>query len=221
MWWILNIDNVKMLPICIIGGALSLIIYQCFPHEDVYLIFVLRSVSRNTVPREVFPNTLPREQEVYRNISEYDLWRSCHVISPLFPLNIKKYIPSVWWILTMSKSILQWWENGQYSNKRTWVHVKNLVFSNTRYPKYPMILKMNRVRIGYWKIFRVRVGYRVPVAPCLGPLRKPRTRGSYDRLSPETNLDGMQSRNRAGVKEEQMRKERTPITIFDSNDFDA
>ena len=44
---------------------------------------------------------------------------------------------------------------------------------------------------------------------------------SNDRLSPETNLDGMQSRNRAGVKEEQMRKERTPITIFDSNDFDA
>ena len=87
--------NVNMLPICIIGGALSLIIYQCFPHEDVCLIFVLGSVSRNTVPRGVFPNTLPREQEVYRNISEYDLWRSCHLISSLFPLNIKKYIPTV------------------------------------------------------------------------------------------------------------------------------
>ena len=42
-----------------------MIIYQCFPHEDVCLIFVLGSVSRNTVPRGVFPNTLPREQEVY------------------------------------------------------------------------------------------------------------------------------------------------------------
>ena len=82
-------------------------------------------------------------------------------------MNIKKYIPTVWWILTMSKSILQWSKNGQYSKKHTWGHVKNLVFSNTRYPKYPMILKMNRVRIGYWKIFRVRVGYRVPVAPWL------------------------------------------------------
>ena len=50
--------------------------------------------------------------------------------------------------------------------KQAWLHVKNLVFSNTRYPKYPMILKINRVRIGYWKIFRVRVGYRVPVGPC-------------------------------------------------------
>ena len=65
----------------------------------------------------------------------------------------------------MSKSILKRWENGQYSNQRTWVHVKNLVFSYTWYPKYPMILKINRVRIGYWKIFRVRVGYRVPVGP--------------------------------------------------------
>ena len=38
--------------------------YQCFPHEDVCLIFILGSVSRNTVPRGVFPNTLAREQEV-------------------------------------------------------------------------------------------------------------------------------------------------------------
>ena len=58
--------NVNILPICIIGGALSLIIYQCFPHKDVCLVFVLGSLSRNTVPRVVFPNTLPREQKVYR-----------------------------------------------------------------------------------------------------------------------------------------------------------
>ena len=60
--------NFNILPIYIFGGALSLIIYQCFPHEDVCLIFVLGSVSRNTVPRGVFPNTLPREQEVYGQI---------------------------------------------------------------------------------------------------------------------------------------------------------
>ena len=38
---------------------------QCFPYEDVCLIFALGSVSRNTVPWAIFPNTLPREQEVY------------------------------------------------------------------------------------------------------------------------------------------------------------
>ena len=69
-------------------------------------------------------------------------------------------------MLAISKSILKWWENGQYSNKRTYGFMsKTWFFSNTRYPKYPMILKINRVRIGYWKIFRVRVGYRVPVGP--------------------------------------------------------
>ena len=40
---------------------------------------------------------------------------------------------------------------------------------NTRYPKYPMILKKNRVRIGYCQKISGRVGYRVPVRPCLGP----------------------------------------------------
>ena len=41
------------------------------------------------------------------------------------------------------------YKKGQYLNNRTWVHVKNLVFSNTRYPQYPMILKINWVQIGY------------------------------------------------------------------------
>ena len=36
---------------------------------------------------------------------------------------------------------------------------------NTRYPKYPMILKKNRVRIGYCQKISGRVGYRVPVRP--------------------------------------------------------
>ena len=38
---------------------------QCFPREDVFLVFALGSVRRNTVPRDVFPCTLPRTQEVY------------------------------------------------------------------------------------------------------------------------------------------------------------
>ena len=42
--------------------------YQCFPREDVCLILVLGSVSRNTVPRGVLANTLAREQEVYAKI---------------------------------------------------------------------------------------------------------------------------------------------------------
>ena len=42
-------------------------------------------------------------------------------------------------------------------------HVKSIVFWNTRYPKYPKILKTNWVRFGYWKKLRVWVGYRVPV----------------------------------------------------------
>ena len=41
---------------------------QCFLREDVFLIFVLGSVSRNTVPRAVFANTLTRERGVYRKI---------------------------------------------------------------------------------------------------------------------------------------------------------
>ena len=38
----------------------------CTPRTvDVVLIFALGSVSRNIIPRAVFPNTLPREQVVY------------------------------------------------------------------------------------------------------------------------------------------------------------
>ena len=40
---------------------------------------------------------------------------------------------------------------------------KTWLFMNTRYPKYPMILKKNRVRIGYCQKLSGRVGYRVPV----------------------------------------------------------
>ena len=38
---------------------------HCFPREDVFLVFALGSVWRNTVPRDVFPCTLPRTQGVY------------------------------------------------------------------------------------------------------------------------------------------------------------
>ena len=47
--------------LCVIA---SLEHYQCFLRKDVFPIFVLGSISRNTVPRAVFPNTLPREQGV-------------------------------------------------------------------------------------------------------------------------------------------------------------
>ena len=56
----------QMSTLCLLVSLLER--YQCFPREDVCLIFVLGSVSRNTVPREVFPNTLAREQEVYAKI---------------------------------------------------------------------------------------------------------------------------------------------------------
>jgi len=49
---------------------------------------------------------------------------------------------------------------------------KNLLFQNTRYPKYPMILKKNRVWIGYCQKLSGRVGYRVPVSHWLPPLRQ-------------------------------------------------
>ena len=39
--------------------------YQCFPLENVCVIFVPWSISRNTVPWGVFSNTLPREQELF------------------------------------------------------------------------------------------------------------------------------------------------------------
>ena len=34
--------------------------------------------------------------------------RACHTISPLLPVDTKKYIPTVRWILTVLKSILPW-----------------------------------------------------------------------------------------------------------------
>ena len=39
---------------------------------------------------------------------------------------------------------------------------KGFIFWNTRYPKYPKILKKFRVWIRYWKKIWVRVGYQVP-----------------------------------------------------------
>ena len=43
--------------------------FQCFPREDVFLIFSLGSVCGNTVPRAVFLRTLPRAQGLYWMIS--------------------------------------------------------------------------------------------------------------------------------------------------------
>ena len=62
MCWNYLPANVYILPICIVAGALSIFYMR---REDVCLISVQWSVSRNTVPWGVFPNTLPREQGVY------------------------------------------------------------------------------------------------------------------------------------------------------------
>ena len=121
--------------------------YQCFPSEDMCLIFVLGSVSRNTVPWGVFPNTPPREQE-------------CHVI---------QYHPCCQWISrNTSLQCGEYWQsqNQYYNDERmadiqTSAHEFMSKTSYTRYSKYPMIFEINRVRIGYWKTFRVPVAYRV------------------------------------------------------------
>ena len=56
-----------------------------------------------------------------------------------------------------------WLLNGPYGKNSPWVHVKKMGLSYTRYSKYPM----NLVRIGYWKLFWIWVGYRVLVGHCL------------------------------------------------------
>ena len=104
--------------------------YQCFPRKDVCVIFVLGSVSRNTVPRVVFPNTLPREQEVYRIVCSLKImsfniipvateYQEIHPYSVVNIDNVK--------INTTSDEIMV---NIQTSAQL--VHVKNLVFSNTQ-----------------------------------------------------------------------------------------
>ena len=59
-----------------------------------------------------------------------------------------------------------WLLNGPYGKNSPWVHVKKMGLSNTRYSKYPM----NLVRIGYWKLFWIWVGYRVLVGHCSQPV---------------------------------------------------
>ena len=65
---------------------------QCFLREDVFLIFAIGSVWGNTVPRDSIETYTPGSREC---IGEYDLCRSCHSISPLLPVDTKKYIPTV------------------------------------------------------------------------------------------------------------------------------
>ena len=81
----------QMSSLCLFASLLEHC--QCFPCEDVCLIFALESASRNTVPRAIFPNTLPRGQGVY-----WIIW-SLEIISfgiaPLLAGNTKKYIPTV------------------------------------------------------------------------------------------------------------------------------
>ena len=81
---------------------------QCFPRQDMFLILLILlaqgSVTRNTVPWVVFPNTLPRWSR--ECIGKYNRCWSYNLISSLLQVNIKKYIRTVQWVLTVSKSIL-------------------------------------------------------------------------------------------------------------------
>jgi len=63
---------------------------QCFPREDVFLIFALGSVRGNTVPRGSIDPYTPRSREC---IGYYDLCRSCHSISSLSPVEYQEIHP--------------------------------------------------------------------------------------------------------------------------------
>ena len=81
------------------------------------LIFVLGSVSRNTVPWGVFPNTPPREQEchVINIIPVASEYQEIHPYSVVNVSNIK----------INTKMMREW---PIFKQAHLWVHVKNLVF---------------------------------------------------------------------------------------------
>ena len=92
MYW--HFAFLQMSTLCIFVSLLEH--YQCFPREDVCLIFVLEILSQYT-PKgagSVLDNIISED-----HVIQYH--PCCHWISS------KKNIPTVWWILTMSKSILQ------------------------------------------------------------------------------------------------------------------
>ena len=55
--------------------------------EDVCLIFALGSVSRNVVPRAIFPDTVHREQGMYWKILSLEIY---HSMSPLIARKIPR-----------------------------------------------------------------------------------------------------------------------------------
>ena len=65
---------------CTIAGRLS---------EDVFLIFAQGNVSRNTVPRAVFPNTVPRVQGVYY----YKMWYLQITLFDIIPVEYQEIHP--------------------------------------------------------------------------------------------------------------------------------
>ena len=101
LWW--HFACLQMSTLCLSASLLEH--FQCFPREDVFLISALGSVRGNTVPRGSIEPYTPGSREC---IGYYDLCRSCHSISSLLPVDTKKYIPTVRWILTVLKSILPW-----------------------------------------------------------------------------------------------------------------
>ena len=86
--------------------------YQCFPSKDIR-------------PRECIKKYCP-----LGGISQYTpkgAGMSCHSISSLLPVNIKKYIPSVSNIKINTKMMREW---PIFKQAHLWVHVKNLVVSS-------------------------------------------------------------------------------------------
>ena len=87
--------------------------FACLQLSTLYLStsFSAQGCVPDICPRECIkntvPSTLPREQGVY-----WILW-SLKIMtynrSSMLPVNTKKYIPTVQWILTVLKPILPWW----------------------------------------------------------------------------------------------------------------
>ena len=112
------LGNVYIVPICIIDGAFSM--------------FSKRGCVPDICPLGVY-------QEILSLGGYFPIHTqgSRKVMSSLLLVNIKKYIPTAWWMLTIVKSILQWWENGLYSNKPTLVHLKKTGFLLYPIPEIP------------------------------------------------------------------------------------
>ena len=93
-------------------------------------------------------------------------WGYLWILEPMWSWCLSCFV-----ILTFTVQLIGYKNDiGWCSNRQKWdywgIRGKGFIFWNTRYPKYPKILKRFRVWIGYWKKIRVWVGYRVPAGHC-------------------------------------------------------